>query len=55
MFIIGPGKENWKHTDPKPFSPDFGGCEWDLYSYQEVKNTGDYIAVYVRHNNYLNI
>ncbi|XP_028131123.1 uncharacterized protein LOC114326869 [Diabrotica virgifera virgifera] len=48
IFIIGPGDETCRHTDPEPFSADFGSSEWKLYCFQEVKSSGDYIAAYVR-------
>ncbi|XP_008195688.1 uncharacterized protein LOC103313644 [Tribolium castaneum] len=50
VFIIGPGIGAGRHTDPQPFSPDFGSSDWILYKSQEVRDTGDFIAVYVREN-----
>ncbi|KAG5899863.1 hypothetical protein JTB14_012330 [Gonioctena quinquepunctata] len=48
VFIIGPGKGKGRHTDPQPLDADFGNPEWQLHSHQEVKDTKDFIAVYVR-------
>lgn len=46
LIIIGPGKEKIVHTDPQPF--DNLGLEWRLHSWQEVRNSKDFIAVYCR-------
>lgn len=50
VFIIGPGKGKGRHTDPEPFKANFGDITWRLHAYQEVKNSKDFIAVYVKHN-----
>ncbi|CAG9860099.1 unnamed protein product [Phyllotreta striolata] len=52
VLIIGPGKGSLKHTEPEPFNADFGctKSKWILYNSEEVKNTNDFIAVYVRDN-----
>lgn len=44
IIIIGPGDGKNVHTDPKPFHDV--GTEWELYKSQEVRNSGDFIAVY---------
>lgn len=49
VIIIGPGKGKGRHTDPSPFTADFGNREWRLDSYQEIKDSKDFIVVYVRH------
>lgn len=51
IFIIGPGPGRGTLTNPQPFSADFGSKEWQLYANQEVKDSKDFIAVYVRRNN----
>ncbi|XP_065166681.1 uncharacterized protein [Atheta coriaria] len=48
IIIIGPGDGRGTHTNPEPFRPRFGRIQYDLHSYQEVKNTKDYIAVYIK-------
>lgn len=48
VFIIGPGKDRGRHTDPQPFKANFGSVKWRLHGYQEVKDTKDFIAVYVK-------
>ncbi|CAH0550396.1 unnamed protein product [Brassicogethes aeneus] len=48
VIIIGPGEGSGRHTDPEPFKPGFDSPEWILNDYQEVKDTKDYVAVYVR-------
>lgn len=48
VFIIGPGKGKGRHTDPQPFINSFGDIHWRLHSYQEVKDSNDFIAVYIR-------
>ncbi|XP_057653712.1 uncharacterized protein LOC130892344 isoform X1 [Diorhabda carinulata] len=48
IFIIGPGCDVPRHTEPQPFSADFGTTDWHLYCYQEVKTTGDFIAAFIR-------
>ncbi|XP_018576582.1 uncharacterized protein LOC108915102 [Anoplophora glabripennis] len=50
VFIIGPGKGKGRHTDPEPFGANFGSFRWRLYGYQEVKNSKDFIAVYVKNS-----
>lgn len=49
VLIIGPGEGRGTHTDPQPFRPNFEGNSWVLYDYQEVKNTKDFIAAYIKH------
>lgn len=48
IFIVGPGDGSGRHTNPEPFSPDFENSGWHLKDYQEVKDTKDFIAVYVK-------
>ncbi|KAJ8978815.1 hypothetical protein NQ317_018905 [Molorchus minor] len=48
VIIIGPSRGAGRHTDPEPFKANFGGMKWRLYGYQEVKDTKDFIVVYVR-------
>ncbi|RZC39230.1 uncharacterized protein BDFB_001580 [Asbolus verrucosus] len=48
IFIIGPGEGAGRHTDPEPFKPEFGGSKWTLCELQEVRDTKDFIAAYVR-------
>ncbi|XP_053605362.1 uncharacterized protein LOC128672320 [Plodia interpunctella] len=46
MIIIGPGDGKGVHTDPKPFGDV--NDDWELYKWQEVRNSKDFIAVYIR-------
>lgn len=48
VLVFGPGKGKGRHTDPQPFSANFGDKDWRLDSFQEVKNSKDFIAVYRR-------
>ncbi|KAF7270583.1 hypothetical protein GWI33_016474 [Rhynchophorus ferrugineus] len=48
IIIIGPDEGSGRHTDPQPFSPEFGSSDWHLVRSQQVKDTGDFIAVYQR-------
>lgn len=48
VFIIGPGEGKGHHTDPEPFKTNFGTNNWKLYDYQEVKDSKDFIAVYIK-------
>lgn len=48
IFIIGPGKGRGTHTDPQPFSPNFKCNNWILFNSIEVKNSKDFVAVYIR-------
>lgn len=48
IFIIGPGYGKGRHTDPDPFNPNFEDKTWSLYDYQEVRNSKDFIAAYVK-------
>lgn len=48
VFIVGPGNERGTLTNPEPFNPVFGENGWKLLDYEEVKNTGDFIAVWKR-------
>lgn len=49
IFIIGPGNGRGTHTNPQPFAPGFLQCErWTLHKSIEVKDTKDFIAVYVK-------
>ncbi|XP_021195543.3 uncharacterized protein LOC110380015 [Helicoverpa armigera] len=47
LIIIGPHKIG-VHTDPKPF--DDVTADWALYKSQEIRNSGDFIAVYTKQN-----
>lgn len=49
IFIIGPGKGKGRHTDPQPFSVNFEDARWKLDSFQEVKDSKDFIAVYKKY------
>lgn len=49
VFIIGPGKGKGRHTDPQPFLNSFEDIHLRLDSYQEVKDSKDFIAVYIRY------
>ncbi|XP_013192849.1 uncharacterized protein LOC106136753 [Amyelois transitella] len=44
MIIIGPGYGKGVHTDPKPFG-DVSN-DWQLYKWQEVRNSQDFIVFY---------
>lgn len=46
LVIIGPGEGKYVHTDPKPF--DNIGLEWELNKWEEVRNSQDFIAIYLR-------
>ncbi|KRT80355.1 hypothetical protein AMK59_6485 [Oryctes borbonicus] len=48
VFIIGPGEGKGTHTEPRPFKPGFENNNWMLHDYQEVKDTKDFIAAYIR-------
>lgn len=49
VFIIGPGKGRGTHTNPQPFTPNFERKDnWSLLDSTEVKNSKDFIAVYVK-------
>lgn len=49
VIIIGPGPGRGTHTNPTPFSPDFGdSCEWKLLDSQEIGKTKDFIAIYLK-------
>lgn len=49
VIIIGPGKNSKGiHTDPKPFEVKFDCPEWHLTEYKEIRDTQDFIAVYVK-------
>lgn len=48
VFVIGPGEGRGTHTNPAPFTANFGDQMWTLVDFQEVKNTKDFIAVYGR-------
>lgn len=50
VFIIGPGEGRGTYTEPQPFKPGFECNDWTLYAYQEVKNTKDFIAAYIRNS-----
>lgn len=47
VFIIGPGKGRGTHTNPEPFKPNFQ-TPWKLYDFEEIRDTKDFIAAYVR-------
>lgn len=48
IIIIGPDDGSGRHTDPQPFTADFGQPCWVLIRQQEIKNTKDFIAIYIR-------
>ncbi|ENN70224.1 uncharacterized protein LOC109545681 [Dendroctonus ponderosae] len=48
IIIIGPDDGSGRHTDPQPFTADFGQSGWMLVRQQEIKNTKDFIAIYLR-------
>lgn len=48
VFIIGPGPGRGTLTNPEPFSADFGTNGWELIDNQEIRDTKDFIAVYVK-------
>lgn len=48
IIIIGPGEGKGRHTDPEPFNPNFYSDDWILDDYEEIKNSRDFIAIYVR-------
>ncbi|KAJ0177618.1 hypothetical protein K1T71_006491 [Dendrolimus kikuchii] len=48
LIIIGPGDGRGVHTDPKPFG-DVNN-NWDLFKWQEVRNSKDFIAFYCKKN-----
>ncbi|XP_046416192.1 uncharacterized protein LOC124300191 [Neodiprion virginianus] len=48
VIIIGPGEGRGSCTDPAPFDKKFLDLGWILESAREIRNTKDYIAVYVR-------
>ncbi|KAG6441639.1 hypothetical protein O3G_MSEX002012 [Manduca sexta] len=45
LIIIGPGEGKGVHTEPRPFEEV---DNWKLYKWQEVRQSRDFIAVYVR-------
>ncbi|KAF5301132.1 hypothetical protein FQR65_LT08962 [Abscondita terminalis] len=47
LFIIGPGKGRGTHTNPDPLKPNLNDT-WGLSTYEEVGDTKDIIAVYVK-------
>lgn len=47
VFIVGPGKKRGTLANPEPFDPGLS-AEWQLWDSQEVKRTGDFIAVWKR-------
>ncbi|XP_050296257.1 uncharacterized protein LOC126736089 [Anthonomus grandis grandis] len=48
VLIIGPADGAGRHTAPEPFYPDFRTKNWRLISNQEVKDTKDFIAIYMK-------
>ncbi|KAJ8931244.1 hypothetical protein NQ314_015863 [Rhamnusium bicolor] len=44
----GPGKGSGRLTDPEPFKVNFENLKWRLYGFQEIKDSKDFIAVYVK-------
>ena len=46
LIIIGPGKEKWTHTNPAPF--DVMLENWKLQAFQEIRETQDFIATYIK-------
>lgn len=46
LIIIGPNKDG-VHTNPKPFEDV--GVEWTLWASQEVRDSKDYIAIYLKY------
>ena len=47
VVIIGPGEGRGTFTDPDPFKVHFDDT-WQLVDFQEVRNTKDFIAIYLR-------
>uniref|UniRef100_A0A1B6DGN1 Methyltransferase domain-containing protein n=1 Tax=Clastoptera arizonana TaxID=38151 RepID=A0A1B6DGN1_9HEMI len=47
VIIIGPGLDSGRHTDPQPFDVDFKK-DWTLVDSKEIRDSKDFIAVYVR-------
>lgn len=50
IIIIGPHDGSGRHTDPQPYNVDFGDSKWEVVAHQEIKNTKDFIAIYLREN-----
>ncbi|XP_060516542.1 uncharacterized protein LOC132696025 [Cylas formicarius] len=48
VIIIGPGEGSGRHADPLPFSAEFGESNWKIFQHQEVRDTKDFIAIYLR-------
>ncbi|XP_066153805.1 uncharacterized protein [Euwallacea fornicatus] len=48
VVIIGPARGAGRHTDPQPFDPDFGQSQWQLEAFQEIRQTKDFIAIYLK-------
>ncbi|CAG9768031.1 unnamed protein product [Ceutorhynchus assimilis] len=48
VIIIGPHDGSGRHTDPRPFFPNFGQSKWHLVNYEEIKDTRDFITIYIR-------
>ncbi|XP_066249053.1 uncharacterized protein [Euwallacea similis] len=48
VVIIGPAQGAGRHTDPQPFNPDFGQSHWRLEASQEIRQTKDFIVIYLR-------
>ncbi|KAL3288653.1 hypothetical protein HHI36_003086 [Cryptolaemus montrouzieri] len=48
VIIIGPSYGKGRHTDPQPFEAKFPTSDWEVRSFKEVKNTGDFIVYYTK-------
>ncbi|XP_012266387.2 uncharacterized protein LOC105692052 [Athalia rosae] len=48
VIVIGPGEGRGSCTDPVPFDRKFSDLGWKLDAAREIRDTKDYIAVYVR-------
>lgn len=49
LIIIGPGKDRGAHCNPEPFQLQ-NHPDWKLSASQEIRDTGDFIAIYRRHD-----
>lgn len=48
VIIIGPGHGKGTHTNPEPLDPKFCHGTWILSGVQEIGDTRDFIAVYLK-------
>nr|CAI5823481.1 unnamed protein product [Callosobruchus analis] len=48
VIIVGPAEGKGHHTDPAPFDVQFEDGTWKLFKFQEVKDSKDFIAIYVK-------